>query len=323
MTEAIAAPRPPAVEEPAWKLRFRAPRVMFPTWARDDPDRLVYLPNATGKFEVHTWDRRTGEHHQLTDRSEGTGYRVPSKLEPSGERVWWFDDEKGNELGQWVRQPFGGGASERIAPDLAPAYSAGLALGHSFAIFGRSRGDEGTSVYLVALVCETADGETRASSPMRLYQHKQSATVGELSRSQSMFVLSHSEHGDSRNRALRILSVHDGTTIAEKWDGPGKGLQMYRWAPIRGDSRLLIGHERAGILRPLVWDVHTDHEDEVVLDLPGEVSADWYPDALSLLISHDHRGRTDLYRYEIASKRLERLPTERGTITAARVRPDG
>src|SRR5258706_2556891 len=98
VTEAATAERQTTQQEPDWKRRFRAPRVMFPSWARDDAERLVYLSNAGGKFEVYTWDRRTGEQRRLTDRSEGTGYRVPSRLETDGKPVWWFDDAKGNEL---------------------------------------------------------------------------------------------------------------------------------------------------------------------------------------------------------------------------------
>ena len=300
--------------EALWRKRFRAARVMFPSWARDDGDRLVYLTNASGKFEVHTWDRRAGTHRQLTDRSEGTGYRVAARLEPDGRRVWWWDDEKGNELGRWVREPFGGGERETITPSLAPSYSAGIALGRGFAVVGRSSGDEGTTVYLVS------DG---AAEPRLLYRHAQSATVGDLSRDERLLVIAHSEHGDSRNRALRVLNVPDGKVVAEKWDGPGKGLHSLRWSPVAGDARLIVVHERGGLARPLIWDVRTDRESALSLDLPGEVDAEWYPDAERLLIAHDHRGRTELYRYEIATQRLDRLDTEAGTIIRAAVRPDG
>ena len=312
MTETLSAQRPPARGEPAWKQRFRAARMMFPSWARDDADHLLYLTNASGKFEVHTWDRRTGEQRQLTDRGEGTGYRVPARLEPDGKRVWWFDDAKGNELGRWVRVPFGGGAPEEMTPALEPAYSAWLALGTGFALIGRSRSDEGTTVYL-----------RREGKPLqKLYAHAQSGSVGDLSRDERQFVLSHSEHGDSRNRALRVLDL-DGKTVAEKWDGEKKGLQAGRWAPVKGDQRLIVVHERTGIARPIIWDVANDREIEIAIDLPGEVSADWYPDAKALLIDHDHRGRTELYHYDIASRSMQKLDTERGTIGAARVRPDG
>jgi len=312
VTDTATDERLAAKQEPRWKLRFRAPRVTFPSWARDDADHLVYLSNAGGKFEVHTWDRRTGEHRRLTDRSEGTGYRVPSRLEPDGKHVWWFDDAKGNELGRWAREEFGGGDRRTIARDLEPAYSAGLALGSSYAVMGRSRGGEGSSVYLL-----------REGQPsVKLYAHAQSASVGDLSRDEKFFVLSHAEHGDSRNRALRVLDIA-GATASEKWEGEGRGLRAGRWSPIAGDERLIVGHERTGIERPVIWDVANDREEDVLLDLPGEVFADWYPDARSLLIGHDHRGRTELYCYDIASKTLASLPTEPGTIGTARVRPDG
>jgi len=313
MTETLTAERAARADEPAWMQRFRAARIMFPQWARDNADRLIYLSNSGGKFEVQTWDRKANVHRRLTDRSEGTGYRVPSRLEPSGERVWWFDDAKGNELGHWVRERFEGGGHETIAPQLAPSYSAGLALGRDFAIVGRSTGLEGSTVHLVR------DGVP----PRRIYSHQQSASVGELSRDEALFVLAHSEHGDNRNRAIRILDV-DGQVVADIWDGPGKGLSLGDWSPVKGDQRVIIGHDRDGVRRPMVYDVTAKREIPVQLDLPGEVAATrWYPDGKALLIVHDHRGRSELYRYELASGVPTKLDTQPGSIDGARVRPNG
>ena len=304
--------QPTTATEVAWKRRYRTTRLGFPTWARDDPDRLVYLSNASGRFEVYAWDRRTDRHRKVTDRVEGTGYRVPSRLDPSGERIWWFDDEKGNELGRWVRSPFAGGTGETIAPELAPAYSAWLATGSGFAVLGRSRSDEGTTMYLL-----------RDGQPARLiYKHPQSATVADLSRDESLVAIAHSEHGDSRNRAVRVIDL-EGRAVAELWDGPGKGLQPVRWSPVPGDQRLLVLHDRRGRRQPLIFDALASSTDDVVLDLPGETFAEWYPDGRALLIGHEHRGRGELYRYDLAKRALEQLATEPGTIPAARVRPDG
>lgn len=313
MTETAGAARPPRVGEAPWRRRFRAARVLFPQWARDDPERLVYLTDVSGKLEVHTWDRRAGAHRQLTDRAEGTGYRVPARLEPAGEHVWWFDDARGNELGRWVRERFTGGERRAIAPSLEPSYSAGLALGDDVAVMGRSRGDEGTSVYVLR----------QGAEPRRVYAHPQSASVGDLSRDGRLFALAHSEHGDSRNRAIRILDL-DGATVAELWDGPGKGLALGEWSPVACDQRLLVGHDREGMRRFLIHDAASRRESAVTVDLPGELTvARWYPDARSLLLLHEHRGRGELHRYDIARGTLEPVPTERGSIAAARVRPDG
>lgn len=308
------------MSEALWKRRFRAPVVMFPTWARERPERLLYLSNAGGKFEVYAWDRATDERRQVTDRGEGTGYRVPSRLDPRGEWIWWFDDEKGNELGRWVREPWQGGERETVAPELAPAYSGRIAI-HSggpgrekgFAVIARSRSDEGSSVYVVA------DGE----APRRIYAHQQSAFIDGLSCDGALVALFHSEHGDSRNRVLRVIDL-DGRCVAELSHGAGHGLSPSGgWSPVDGDARYLAVHDREDLERPLIFDAKAGTSTEIKLDLPGETFADWYPGARSLLIGHDHRGRTELYRYDLASATLERLPTEPGTIGAARVRPDG
>ena len=264
-------------------------------------------------MEVHTWDRRANEHRRLTDRAEGTGYRVASRFEPSGRHVWWWDDAKGNELGRWVRERFEGGERETIAPDLAPSYSAGIAVGTGFAVIGRSSGAEGTTVFLAR------DG----AAPRRIYAHPQSAYVGDLSRDETLFAVAHSEHGDNRNRAIRVFDL-EGRTVAEMWDGPGKGLNPGEWSPVSGDQRLIVGHDREGVRRPMVYDVRAKTETPVKLDLPGEIAATrWYPDATALLIVHDHRGRSELYRYDLATQTATRLPAESGAIDGARVRPDG
>ena len=298
--------------ETAWKRRYRAARTSFPTWARENPDNLLYLSNASGRFEVYAWSRLIGTHRQVTDRPEGTGYRVASRLDLLGQNIWWFDDAKGNELGRYVREPFGGGERVTMAPELEPAYSAGLALGSGFGVLGRSTGDEGTTIYFVR------DGE----APRRLYQHRQSAYVVDLSRDQTLVAITHSEHGDSRNPAIRVLDM-DGRAIAELWDGPGLGLEPVAWSVVAGDQRLLALHDRRGRSQPLILDATSPAVDDIELDLPGETFADWYPDGKALLIGHEYRGRTELYHYDLGTRALERLPAEPGTIVAARVHPDG
>jgi dienelactone hydrolase len=297
------------VTEPAWKQRFRAPRFGIPHWARERPERLVYGANHEGTFEVYALDLSTGVERRLTARAEGTGYRVSPRIDPQGNEAWWWDDDRGSELGLWRVQPFEGGAA-RAATDLAPAYSANTAVGTGFAIIGRS-GDEGTTIDL------SAEGGSR-----RLYAHRESAAVGALSTDEQLFVMAHSEHGDARNRALRIFD-RAGMSVAELWDGPGRGLRPMRWSPVAGDQRVVVGHERDGTWRPLIWDAKSGLQRTIAVDLPGEIEPSWYPGAKALLLRHDHRGRGELYRYDLDRDALSRLDTPAGSIDWAAVRPDG
>jgi acetyl esterase/lipase len=307
----VTAPAVTAIET-AWKRRYRAARLSFPVWARDNADRLVYTSNASGKYEIYAWDRSRDEHRQVTDRPAGTGFMVPPRLDPRGERIYWFDDAKGNELGHFRVEPFAKGDSAPILADLAPAYSARIAVAAAYVVVGRSRSDEGTTMYLVA----------EGAPPRQLYAHPQSASVNAISRDESLIAISHSEHGDSRNRAVRVLDL-GGRVVADLWDGPGRGLDPIAWSPVVGDQRLLVTHERRGVERPLILHAADGRAEEIEIELPGEVTADWYPDASSLLIKHDHRGRGELYWFDLKTRALERLATEAGSVSDARVRPDG
>ena len=51
-----------------------------------------------------------------------------------------------------------------------------------------------------------------------LYASEHDADLAGLSSDEQLAVLEHSEHGDSRHRALRVVRTDDGTTVWERWD---------------------------------------------------------------------------------------------------------
>jgi acetyl esterase/lipase len=294
--------------EAAWRKRFRAAQISRPGWARDNPERLLYVSNSSGKWEVYTWDRKADAHRQFTDRPEGS---YLAELDPDGDFVWWFNDEKGNELGRWLIQPFEGD-KEPAETAVQPAYDAGLDVASSFAVVGSST-EEGSVIQLVR----------EGKEPARLYSHQEHALVGGLSRDESLLCIVHSEHGDSLHPALRVVAIDGGEVVGDLWDGPGLGLRPAGWSKVPGDQRLLVIHERKGLPRPLIWNLEIGDVQEAELDLPGEISATWYPDASALLVTHQNQGRGELYTYVISTGELSQVETETGTITGAEVRPDG
>ncbi|MET9429102.1 prolyl oligopeptidase family serine peptidase [Streptomyces sp. NPDC003036] len=299
---------------PDWELRFRAPRVSLPDWAEDAPDRALFTSNATGTYELYAWDRATGAQRQVTDRPNGTTDGV---LSPDGAWIWWFADTDGDEFGRWMRQPFGGGDDEPAAPGLAASYPAGLAIGRDgTAVIGCSTDEEGSTIHVVR----------PGRPPVEIYRHRESAGIGDLSHDGTLLAIEHTEHGDAMHAALRVVRL-DGAVVAELDDTKGGteelGLAVLGFAPVEGDTRLLVGHQRRGRWEPMLWDVATGTETELGLDLPGDVSAEWYPDGSGLLIVHGFEARSDLWRYEIATRELVRVGTPAGSVSSATARPDG
>ncbi|MFF1477013.1 prolyl oligopeptidase family serine peptidase [Streptomyces sp. NPDC058301] len=299
---------------PEWEKRFRAPRVGLPDWAEDAPDRSLFVSNATGTYELYAWDRATGAQRQATDRPNGTTEGV---LTPDGAWIWWFNDTDGDEFGVWMRQPFGGGDDEPAVPGLEPSYPAGLALGRDgTAVVGRCTDEDGTTVHVVR----------PGAAPVEIYRHRESAGVGDLSHDGALIALEHTEHGDAMHSALRVVRL-DGSTAAELDDTKGGaeelGLEVLGFAPLPGDTRLLIAHQRRGRWEPMVWDVATGEETELALELPGDVAAEWYPDGSALLVVHSFEARSELLRFDLAAAELVEVETPAGSVSGATARPDG
>lgn len=313
--------QPPNATAPDWEKRFRAPRVSLPDWAEDAPERALFVSNATGTYELYAWDRATGAQRQVTDRPNGTTDGV---LTPDGRWIWWFSDTDGDEFGVWMRQPFDsehgagpGTADEPATPGVGPSYPSGLALGRDgTAVVGCSTDEDGSTILV----------QPPGGAPVEIYRHRESAGVGDLSHDGTLIAVEHTEHGDAMHSALRVVRL-DGTAVAELDDTKGGelelGLAVLGFAPVDGDTRLLVGHQRRGRWEPIVWDVASGEETDLGIELPGDVSAEWYPDGSALLIVHGFEARSELWRYDLATRELIAVETPAGTVSGATARPDG
>ena len=294
-----------------WRSRFSAVRLSLPVPARNAQDRAVFVSNESGRYQWYCWDVVAGRRLQGTDRAEGT---TVGALSANGQRLWWFDDSDGDEFGQWMAQPFGAtpGSAGIALPDVPPGYPAGLEVGLGVVLAGFSD-DGGTRVHL-----------TRGGRPAEVvYRHPTDAAVGALSTDEKLWVLEHSEHGDSRYPALRAFRVQDGSVVAELDDSPGKALSCCGFSPISGDQRVLVGHERRGRDELLIWDAGSGGTCELDIALDGDLSGCFYRDGTAVLVLQTHRGRSTLHRYELETGELTRLPADTGTIDGAVPRDGG
>jgi dipeptidyl aminopeptidase/acylaminoacyl peptidase len=289
---------------PDWELRYRAPKVWLPDWAEDAPHRCLYVSNQTGTYELHAWDRTTDVHRQATSRANGT---TDGELSPDGEHIWWFDDTDGDEFGSWMRQRFEGGPDEPALPEVPAGYPAGLEIGRHLTVVGRAD-DDGTTIHVV-----------RPASTTTLYSSAEDASVAGLTRDERLVLIEHSEHGDSRHPALRVVDI-DGAVVADLWDGPGLGLHSVGFAP--GGTTVLALHEQQGRPLPLLWDPLSGEVTRLELAIDGDLTAEWYPDAGALLVVAEKRGRSTLHRVALDGAVTD-LPTPPGSVTDATARPGG
>ena len=307
---------------PTWERRFRAPILAFPAWATDAPDRLVLASTESGSYQLHAWDRTTGERRQVTEDPVGVLEGRPTR---DGSGVIWFHDETGAESGSYVIAPF----DERTAPEpliegLPKGWSEGLAIGPTRSIAGIST-DDGFSVW-------TAE---HGGVARRIHAHPEPVRLAggwglvssvdrrALSSDESIVVLEVMEDGDVLHPSLRAIDAITGATVAELRD-EGLELSGFAFSPLPGDTRIAITHERTGERRPATWNARTGELIDLPLDLNGPVEpVDWWPDGSALLLLHLVEGRHRLLRYDLATQTATVLETEPGSITGAAVRPDG
>lgn len=297
----------------AWDASFRITRRSLPRYAQQRDDRAVVISNESGVDQVHTWERGSAQFPQLTSRDGGTAL---ADITPDGEHVWWFADDNGNERGIWMIEAFDGGSTRPAAVDVPAAYPSGLVLGATRSVIAMSD-SSGANVYAVE-----PEGTARL-----VYSHPEFAALGALSCDDDLIAISHSEHGDAQKPAVGVYRIDrhgtPATAVAELWDGSGFGVWPVAFSPVSGSTDLLVIHERHGRNLPLIWNPISGVQREIDPELAGETSPTWFADGSALLLLHQYRGRSELYRVDLETRQIARLSTPRGHITEAIALADG
>lgn len=309
-------------DTPPWERRFRAPILSFPAWSADAPDRLVLASTESGSYQLHAWDRASGQRRRVTSDPVGV---IEGRPTSDGRGVIWFRDETGDETGTFVVTPFdGGGATEPLLEGVPEGWPEGLAVGRVRSIAAVSTRD-GYSVWMAE----------RGGRARRLHQHAEpvrlaggsgmagSVDRGALSADERIACLEVMDDGDTIHPSLRSIDAQTGAALAELRD-PGRALGAVAFSPVPGDARIAITQEWTGDAQPALWDAVTGVVTDLPLDLAGTVEpVDWWPDGSALLLLQLTDGRHRLHRYDLATSTDTVLATVPGSITGAAVRPDG
>lgn len=284
-----------------WVARFRAPRFTFPIHAAGNPDRCLYSGNATGRTELYTLQRSTGEHRQVTSRPSGTAIGA---LDATGDWVWWLDDTDGDGWGCWMRQPFGGGRPEPAAVGLPPAYSCGLALGTRVTAVGLAS-SAGSTVYLIK------DGYSSI-----VHSDDAQALVVGLSPDEDLLAIARAS-GEPGRVEVDVIDVETRELLAKFRDPGGAPIVPCGFSPEGRDPRVLLRRDTAEGIELLLWEPRPDRLRQRRVMLTGRVEATWYGDGSAVLLTRDHNFRTELYRLSPQVVQPTRIDTPPGTITTA------
>lgn len=299
-----------------WRRRIRAGRASVPRSAALAPHRSTYASSVDGTAQIYAWDRTSHAHWRITDRPTGV---LDAAITVDGDEIWWFADSDGDEFGRWMRTPFpiAGELPDRAdhpaaaaLPSVPDGYNAGLRLGARTVVAALGT-DTGTTLWLA-----------RHGSPAEIiHHHPDAAGLVDLPADEDLVVLSYAAHRGV-SQGVRVLSAPDGTVVHDLVDRGSTltpmGLRPGREQPVQ----VLVGHERRGRSGLLLWELDSGSELELSVDLEGDVSGHWFPDGTAILLVHNYAARTTLHRLDLASGRLDSIPTPTGTIDEIRLRPD-
>jgi dienelactone hydrolase len=301
---------------PAWRLRFTAPQVGFPVWSQDAPDRLAFLSNESGSWQVWAIDLATGDRRRVSDEIVSVETVL---MTPEGRIVWWRDDT-GDERGRWMVAPFDGKSSSPLVPGIADGWTAGISFAGGAIALGLVTDD----AYLAIVVGSGEAPRILRSSPQPLAIGREDPPgAGGISSDGGLICLRHSEDRDILHQSLRVHDARDGSIVGQLAD-LDSNLDPVAWSPLPGDDRLLFLSELGSVERPAIWEPRADARRDVPVELPGAaIPIGWWPDGSAILVRHEFEGTFGLYRVEPESGETSVVAEPQGEILDAAVRPDG
>ena len=272
------------------------------TWSPDGK-QIAFITNISGRLNLWLVPATGGWPTQLTISDQRQAEPVWS---PDGNSIAYISDQNGDE--QWdiflVSPKTGEVTNLTLSPDSAeidPAWSP-----DSKQIAYATKPKTGAS-YEIELI----DIATHHVTHLTKNTPKELSNSNPIFSHDGKFVIYTQSHADGKDSNVFVVDVASGqgTNLT-----PHEGRQNYFAADISPDGKTVLitsdahnGYDNVGLL-----DI-TSKKIEWLTDEKWEVSAaSFAPDGKSLIWTANIDGTTSLYSYDLASRRAEALPFERG-----------
>ena len=297
-----------------WRARFNISVVAFTQVANLAPQRGLAVTNRTGVYQLHCWDTATGDLIPLTNAPAGV---VFGGLSPDGEWVYYHKDQQGDEIGHFVRVPWGSSPDvmpEDITPDLSPYASNSISQSLNGSVLGFSIANaEGFQIFTQSV---GADGVLGQHS--LLYKSARYTAGPLLSYDGDMAVVASTERSTGFNFALYSFDLNQPGEMLHIFQDTEATVQPVAFAPLSGDSRLLATTNDSGFTRPVIWDTRSGQRTDIPLaDIEGDIFAwGWSPDAGKLLLCNLANAQYQLYMFDLERSTLTKLNHPSGTFNS-------
>ncbi len=302
-----------------WKQRFRAATIFTSHIAANAPERGLVASNQSGTLQWYAWDVPGGVLRQLTNTPGGNSNFL--QLAPDGRFVYYLRDQRGDEIGHYVRMPYQGGELEDISPDLPFYSSLGFAMSRASNKLGfMAANTDGFHVYAMDV---RADGSL--TNRRKLY-HSSSLMVGALlSHDGDILTVMSSEAAGKPQFSLLAFDTHTGEMVERLHEGSADSLSLVVSSPLSGDPRVLATTTRTGVETLLLWNPRTGERTDLIIEgINGsQHGMDWSSDGKRLLFSITEAAQQHIYVHHLGSGETVRLAAPEGVIWSAYFTPDG
>ncbi|MEP0873172.1 prolyl oligopeptidase family serine peptidase [Trichocoleus desertorum AS-A10] len=307
---------PDLSENAPWKQRFRASTTIAIEIAAANPGRGLVCSDQSGLYQLYTWDLVEDRIQQLTNHSTGISR---GRIAANGNFIYYLDDQKGNELGHYVRVPFEGGKAVDITPAFPPYAGNGITESPNGDLLGLVITDrQGFHCYLLD---KTPSGEL--NSPNLLWESTARAFVPKFSQDSRLAAIATNQRSGQNAFNVLVLDTANGKVIGELWQSESS-VQPIRFSPHINDQRLLVSTDVSGFERPLLWHPVTGEQQTLAIEaLEGNIAAwDWSIQD-EILLCQTFQAQEYLYLLNLHTGELKSICPKSGTFSGGQCLPNG